>query len=729
MDFPLQNIPEKDKTKEWHKDNVTSVLMHHKDYTAFIDSRKKDHENYLIAAGEFNIKQFKYVTDMYGMTSPARLVNYPIIMPKLDLLAGELVSQPLQYTVNVINRNAIRKKNEEQITLAAEVVLRPIRRNIEKALGMSIPDEQVGQEVPADIARYQKLKFRNAIEEMVHVGIKYCIQKWDLKQIFKRGFYDLAISGKEFYRVFIKDGDPCVERLDPRTMLYDLDLDKEDLKDSKYVGVENWYTVNEILDEHGTKLSKEDVDELEELQGKGADYYEGGNSLYDSYSHSQGRDLKVRVVKLQWKSIRMMKYKVSPNPYDPSTPHHKKVKDTYKAKKGETVIEKPMTEIRQCTVLGHKIVVDWGVKPNQIRYEENYANTTFDYFGSIKGNLNGNTLSVVDSLKNVQILINIVMYQIELSMARSGGKSMVYDVSQKPKNISLKDIFYHAKNSGLILVNSKTEGMQNNTFNQFQQVDFTLSQSVAQMINLKIMLEETADKLTGISAARSGVQKSGDLVGVTERNVMQSTLITAPLFDIHYKLVGNVFQAMAGLMKTAWAKEGRMANVFGDMGMQTFKIDKSVSLSEYGIFLENSGREVQRKQEMMGLLERFSSSGNVDPLAIIKAVNAEGSSEVESILTEGLEAVRNAQQSLEERKVAAQEQANEIAAKTIEIPLEVAKIKAQTDITVANIKEEGNANKQTNDLEHKENMQHENKIADLDKMALTETSKEDGSVQ
>jgi len=724
MDFPKQNIPEKDKTEEWHKSVVEAVLIRNRDYTAFIDSRRKDHENYLIAAGEFDQKQFKYVTDMYGTTSPARFVNYPVIMPKLDLLAGELISQPLQFTVNVINRNAIRRKNEEKITLASEVLLRPIRREIEATIGMPIPDEQVGQEVPPDIERYKKLKFRNAVEEMVHVGITFCIQRWKLKQTFKRGFYDLGITGKEFYRTFIKDGDPYVERVDPRCMIYDIDTDKESLQDSKYAGVDNWYTINEVIDQHGHKLTKEKVDWLEELQNKGLSSLGNNFPLMDNYINADGEGIKVRVVELQWRSIKMLKHKVSENPYNPEVPHYKKVKDTYKAKKGEELVERPITEIRQATLIGHELV-DWGVKPNQIRYEENYANTTLDYHGIIRNGFNGNTLSIVDSLKNIQILINIVMYNIELAMSRSGGKAVVYDVSQKPKNIPLEDVFYHAKNTGLILINNKAEGMQTNGFNQFQQVDFTLSQSVAQMINLKVMLEETADKLTGISASRAGVQKSGDLVGVTERNVMQSTLITAPLFDLHYTIVGEVFQSMAALMKTAWGKEGRMANIFGDTGMETFKIDKSIALDEYGIFIENSGKEVQRKKEMMMLIERFSSTGAIDPLSVIKAVNSESSSEVESILTDGLEAISQMQADLEERKVAAQEQANEIAAKQMEIPLEVAKIKAETDITVKEMDITGQIQKQNTDLEHKENMQTEQSRAKLDEVMLSQANAEE----
>jgi len=721
MDFPQQNVPKGMKDEEWHLECVDSLMRHHQDYSSFLDSRKKDHDNYLITQGQFNHKEYEYVTDTYGLTSPARLVNYPIILPKLDLLAGELISQPLQYTVNVINRNALRKKNEEKITLAAEVVLRPIRRQIEQALGMPIPDENVGQEVPPDVERYQKLKFRNAIEEMVHVGLTFCIQRWDLKQTFKRGFYDLTITGKEFYKIYIKEGDPYVERLDPRSMIFDLDIEKESLQDSKYAGHENWYTVNEIIDRYGYDLSKKQITELEKLQSKGVGSDVSGTFSLDNYSTTSATDLKIRVVEFQWRSIRMMKHKVSNNEFDPENPWLKKVKDDYKAKKGETIIDKPITEIRQAARIGHNMLLNWGVKPNQYRIEENYANTCLDYYGAIKGAFNGSTLSVVDSLKNVQILYNITMYQIELAMARSGGKSIVYDVSQKPKNMTLKDVMYHAKNSGLICINNKAEGMQTNGFNQFQQVDFTLSQSVSQMINLKMMLEDTADKLTGISASRAGVQKSGDLVGVTERNVMQSTLVTAPLFDIHYRLVGDVLQGLANLMKPAWGKEGRMANIFGDMGMQTFKIDKSIALSEYGIFVENSGKEVQRKQEMMGLLERFSSSGNVDPLAIIQAVNAEGSSEVESILTEGLTAMKEQSASMEERQVAAQEEANRINEEKTTMPLQVQQLKSQTDIQLAEMELSGKSQIQNNDLIHKENMQQESKNSKLDEMMLSQS--------
>ena len=418
----------------------------------------------------------------------------------------------------------------------------------------------------------------------------------------------------------------------------------------------------------------------------------------------------------------MIKYKISPNKYDPSIDYHKMLPDDYKPKKGEEVVKKAIVEVREAVKVGHKMLIKFGAKPNQIRYEENYANTKLDFFGDIRNRFAGSTLSIVDTLKNIQLMYNIVMFHIDQALARSGGKALVYDVSQKPKNIPLSDVMYHAKNSGLIMINSKQEGGQMSTFNQWKDIDFTLSNSVSQMINLKMMLEETADKLTGITASRSGVNKTSDAVGVNERSVMQSTLITAPLFDIHYQLVGETLQGMANLMRYTWGEDGYMINVFGDMGYEMFKIDKAISLDEYGIFVQNNSKELERKQTMMQMINNFSSSGAIDPIATIKAVNADNATDLEAILTSGLEAVQAAQTQMEERKIAATEAANEINGQKINVTLDTAKIKSETDMKIAELESETKLTIAGEDLEHKEDMQEAGRKGDLDKIMLQDST-------
>jgi len=723
MEFPRQNIPESKKTKKWHNDCV-DFFIQQEQVESYVSNKTKDYENYLIASGEFNKDQFKYVTDMYGMTAPARLVNYPLIQNKLDLLAGELITQPLQYTVNVINRNAIRRKTEELVNIAAEVIMKPERKKIEEVTGTPIPDEDLGEEIPPDVESFMKMNFRTSVEKQVSVGLKYCIEKWDLKSVFKRGFYDLEITNKEFYRVYVKNRTPYVERVDPRQIIYDQDGDKESLQDSLYAGVDNWYTVNELMDRF--EMTSKEIDELEKLANQDPKFYNDNNSN-NSYITNDGKNgLRLRVIDVQWKSIKMINYKLSPNKYDPDTDYHKMMPDDYVAKKGEKIVRKGITEVRQAIRIGHEMLIQYGAKPNQIRYEENYANTKLDFYGVIRNNFSGSTLSIVDALKNIQLMYNIVMFHIDGALARSGGKAIVYDVSQKPKDVPLADVMYHAKNSGLIMINSKQEGGQMSSFNQWKDVDFTLSQSVSQMINLKSMLEETADKLTGITASRAGVNKTSDAVGVNERSVMQSTLITAPLFDIHFKIVSEVLQGMANLMKYCWGEDGHMVNVFGDMGMEVFKIDKSVGLEEYGIFVKNSSKELERKSTMMSLIQNFSSTGALDPIATIKSVNGETASELEEILTAGLESVKAQSLQMEERQIASTEQANEIAGQKIQVALDVAKVKAETDMAVAKLRSETDLAIANEELDHKEDMLDVQAKTDLDKIMLQDSGKEQG---
>lgn len=728
MNFPLQNIPEAKKNEEWHLECVNAILYYAGDYQYFRDDRLHDHENYLITEGRFDPKQFEYLTDMYGMTSPAQLVNYPLIMPKLDLLVGELVSQPLQFTVNVINRDAVNRKNEAKVTVAAETLMRPIRRELEKVLGTKLEDQEVAEAIPDDIEKFMNTKFRDHIEDQVDIGLKYCIHKWRLKDVFSRAFLDLLITRKSFYRCYIKNGDPYVERLDPRCMIYDIDAETESLSNANYVAVVKYYTINEIMDRF--RLSKKQADKLEELRNLDQRFFIEANRVFENYiDYENSTTLKIAVVDAQWKSIRMMKFREKDNPYDKEHPYLEMLPDDYKPKKGERIVSKAVTDIRQAIRVGEEILLEWGRKPNQIRYEDNYANTQLDFFGIVKNGVSGPALSVVDMCKNIQIFYNITMYHIELALARSGGKAVVYDVSQKPNGMSTEEVLYHIKNSGIIPINSKQEGNQMSNFNQFGQIDLTLSSSVSNLINLKAMLEDTMDRLTGISAARAGITKSGDLVGVNERNVMQSSLITARLFDLHYRCVGDVLQGMANLMKMAWGNGGKMVNVYGDTGMEFFKIDDAIALDEYGIFIENSGKEVADKNIMMQLLNQALASGNIDILPVIQAVRADSATEVEYILKKGLEGVQAIQNQLKEREVAAQEQANQIAQQKNDIEVQKIQTPAQVALQKTQLDNQNKLDVQKLKNENDRDLNQADRVNKLDEIMLNATNKAEKTLE
>jgi hypothetical protein len=712
--FPKQNIPESQKTVEWCKKNILAMLAYQNYTTKFNRERKKDYENYLLYNGVFDPKQFEYITDTYGITSPARLVNHPMIAPKIDLLVGEFMSQPLDFGVEAVNEAAVVKKLDKKVKLVAEKVLKEVRTEIEKELGITFEEEDMGLEIPDDIDKFLKLNGRETVEQMVFIGLQHLIQKYSLQHIFKQGLYDIAITSKEFYNCSVKQGDPYVRRVDPRSLIYDISSDTECLQDSAWVAEERYLTVNEIIDEYGDYLTPEQVVAVEKLRYESKDYFNKYNKPYRWYFQDDASSpMRVRIVTAEWKSIKMLKVKLSENKHDPETPFRKILPDDYKMKKGDNVEKKAYTDIWTATMIGHDIVVNARSKPNQIRREDNYAVSCLSYVGVIKNNIDSITLSIVDSLKNIQMLYNIVMYHIELSLARSGGKAVVYDTSQKPKGISLDNVFYHAKNSGVIPINTKQEGNQVGGFNQFQQIDFTLSNSVQQLINLKMMLEATAEQLTGISRAREGFTKS-DAVGVNERSVMQSSLITQPLIANHVRTMDMVMNQLADLMKIAWGDGKRVAHFMGEAGAKMMKVTSEIKNSDYAIYVKNTSKDRRDKEKIEALGQQvLSGAGAEGFLQMIKVMNSVNAKDAEILLEQGLDAIRESQQAQQQQAMEMQQQASEAeqASKQAEMQLKqmdidakikVAQIDAEAMIEATRMKIEGG--QETQDFRQKHDL-------------------------
>jgi hypothetical protein len=683
MRLPDQYIPDSEKDEKWYLDTINAYLSLQAGNVRLRNERVKDHDNYLIASGVFDSKQFEYVTDAYGMTTPARLVNYPIITSKLDLLVGELIQQPFEYSVEVINSEAISRKNEKRNTVAAEVIMRPLRKQMEQLTGVAFQDDETEEEIPEDVEEYMNMKFRDNVEKMMRVGLDYLIGKYSYKDEFKRGFYDLLICAKAFYKVEVRNGEPRIRRMHPGSLIYDFHANVDTLQDSKFCGDENYLSINEIVEIY--RPDKEMMEYLKKIESQNASWYNEFNTQsVINYVYDQNTGLKIRVIEMEWIAQSPMRYKVSPNKYSPDVPYYKMIPDDYKPKKDEKIEVKPINKVYYAVKVGHERLIAYGERPNQVRIEDNYANTSLSYFGVIK-HLNGKTISVVDILKNIQTMYNITMYHIEVTMARAGGKYLVYDLAQKPEDMEHADILYHLKNSGIAWINSKQEGGQLNTYNQWTQGDLTMSNTFSQLINLKMMLEDTADKLTGISAARSGITKTNDLVGVTQQNIVQSTTITAPLYDLHYRVIGDVLNKVANTAALCFAPEDRMINVFGDMDFQTFTISKSVSYDQYGIFVKNNSKEARKHQKMDMLLQQAIASGSVPFKEAVKAANADSAVDVERILTKGLEALEAAQIMMKKQEMELQNKSNEIEQHKIDVQLEVANINKEKDITVAQI--------------------------------------------
>lgn len=698
--FPAQYVTESDKTDEWCNSWINAIIG----YMSYSDSPHKssrinDIQNYNIYNGEIELDDFKYITEQYGMSYPARLVNYPIISPKIDLLVGEDLRRPIDVKVSTTNKEAVLRKEDVKVSLIMKDLTEEIHKDFFAKTGIEVPSV-TDMELPEDIDVYMKYNYREMVEETAQDGLEYLIQKYNYVDLFKEGFRDLLVTGKEFFKIYDHNGDPFVRRVDPRSVIYETSSTSDYLDDSAWVGEERYLSYSEILDEYRDELTQEHMQELSAMYQIGSsDDLANYNSGFDWIDYQEGQEVKIRVVSVEWKSIKTLKFKVSENKYNPERPFMKQVSDDYKAKKKDNIKTKYVDDIWEATKIGGKIMVQARRRPNQIRSVDDAGTTQLSYVGCIRGNTTGRSVSMVDLLKNIQMLYNVVMYQIELALARSGGKAVVYDVSQLPTNLGMdmQSVLYHLKTDGIIPINSKDEGGQVNSFNQFSQVDFTLSQSVQQLINLKMMLEQTAGQISGVSPQREGAVGQYEYVGNVQRSVIQSATITESLFYSHAMVKKRIFERVANLMKVCWAGGKKASYILGDGAFKFLSVMPDVALQDYGIFIGDSGKDDALRQSLQQIAQSAVQGGQVTLLDVIKVFKADTFTEAEHILERAMDEMKaNEAQQQEQQQAMVQAQAEQAQAAfeqqvqleqvKNEAKIQVAQIQSETDLKIADMK-------------------------------------------
>ncbi len=115
--FPPQKLPLSKKTKKWYCDCIEAgeQLSYISDARIRASWQNKK-ANYDLANDKLDINDVKRVTNPYnidGLTMPAKMQNYPIALPKIDLLVGEEMKRRFDYRVRVVNEDAVTSKEQD----------------------------------------------------------------------------------------------------------------------------------------------------------------------------------------------------------------------------------------------------------------------------------------------------------------------------------------------------------------------------------------------------------------------------------------------------------------------------------------------------------------------------------------------------------------------------------------------------------------------------------------
>jgi hypothetical protein len=617
FNFPNSNISEKDKNRDYHKQYLEAILYRTSE-SGFDMYYQSLNESYEFFNGTNTGKEFDFLQSAEdGDVLPAEWINFNKIRTKVKLLMGELVTKGFRISVKTINKDAEIRKKLYQEEMYMDMKLNPIAKDVEQRYAMPMgynPNIPQNEEEFAEHFENYKEDAEFVMEEILKALQKK--SRWAYERIAL--FRDLIITGRCFVKSEIINGMPDVRRIDPRYMVFDLNATDDYLSDATYFGEIRYMNLADAGMKYG--LNKGEVESAYNSYNSSGKFNRAVSAIANQmiegsrlkfYKEDNG-ELRVLVATAYWSDIRRNRNKVSKDKY--GNEHIKTLDDSVNVReRDEHMVEHNEYKVwRKATLIGHDIVKDWGIAENLVKSVDNLYEADCPFKGYVQDFVNKQGISLVQQLKGLQKLKDIMLYNLQLDVARAGAKGFVYDVSQIPEGWDITNVLKYAKVTGIVFVDTKKDGIPN-TFNQFPPVDQTLGDSIRKYIEASYFIDEEMDKISGINDARQGHASASQAVGVTQSALMQSNLITQPMFDGFLQFSTQIWEHQAGLAKYTWRDKEKWASLLGISNIDLIEGDLDLDLNDYSVALEATPIILDDPQMFNQLVMASLQSQSIEP--------------------------------------------------------------------------------------------------------------------
>lgn len=733
--FPRQKLPLSKKGKKWQEDCVNYIIGEG-NVTSGGNSTSYYGElqtYYNLYNSIFDEKDFKSITNPFKVEDgfPATPHDFNIIRPKVDLLIGEETKRPLNFRVIRTSQEATSEMQEKEKQMILQYIEAAITARMSPEEAQQFQEQLQSGEImpPEQIAKYMDKDYKDIVENTAYHSLTYLREKLDLDNEFIKGWKDGLISGREIYYVGVLNAEPYAERVNPICFSYDKSPDLEFIEDGSWCCRKMRMPITEVYDRYYDKLEEKDLDKLEEMIGSNPGRNLGDRSpmdigiqlrIYDNpIFEGSGKSL-VNVWHCCWKSFKKIFYVTTTD--EAGQPQINIVDETYQPVGNEVSVEPDwIIEVWEGYRAGSDLY--FGIQPIEYQHVsiDNPNSQKLPYCGAIYSNTNSKPRSLVSILKPLQYMYIVLWYRLELAIARDKGKVVNMDITQIPKsmNISPAKWMHYLSSVGVNFINPYEEGWnipgreggKPAQFNQITALDLTMSNVIAEYIQLMDKIEELAGTISGITAQREGAVSSSEMVGNVERSVVQSSHITEPLFWVHNQCKRRVLNMLLNTAKGAWEETGKqkLQYIF-DNGERAFlDITPKFYYEDMDVFVSDTSKDLENIQKLQQLIQPAMQNGaslleaaeilTNDNFNIIKQKLKDMQTRQEQVQQQQQEAEAQQQQQLQQMQNEAKQQ--ELMLQEAQMDLQRYQIDQdnQTKIAVAQI----NAYRGTEELDQDQN--------------------------
>lgn len=723
--FPAQKLPMSKKTQAWKEACVDYVVgAGDSGFGGNGRSRSDEMQTYYdLYNSIYNEKDLKYVTNPFKQDDgfPAMAQDYNIIKPYVDQLLGEETKRPFNFhpqRTSDIAASELQEKAKEmlmdyiQATIASKLSPEQAAR-YEQALA-------TGEiQTPETIAKYLQKDYKDIAETEAYHALQFLKRKLNLTHEFYKGWKDALIGGEEIYYIGVINGDPYVERVNPMYFDYEHSLDLEFIDDAAWCRRKMIMSATEIYDRFYDKMSERQLNELLELidQRPGAgnnpeirktsiDYESIKLHKINSFTDNPFDIDHIVVYHCCWKSFKKIGFVTLLNP-ETGEVEEFQVDEDYKVTGTEQSVEWDwIIEVWEGYRIGDDMYI--GIQPIEYQYisADNPNSQKLPYTGVVYNNTNSKPRSLVSMMKPLQYMYIVVWYRLELALSRDKGKVAVMDITQIPKsmNIDVNKWMHYLSALGVAFINPYDEGWdipgreggKPSQFNQLSSWDLTMSNVIAEYIQLMQKIEDMVAKLTGITPQRQGQIAASELVSNANTAVNMSYHITEPWFWNHNQVKRRVLTMLLNTSKAAWKDSKRYLNYILDDATRAFvQLSDNFFYEDMDIFVDDSTKNQQYIDQLKQLLQPAMQNG-ASLLDIAEIITLDNMSMIKNRLEEieqkRMEQMQQQQQAEQQAQQQIAEQQNqlkeeELMLKEAEMDLEKYKVDQDnaTKITVAQL--------------------------------------------
>lgn len=723
--FPAQKLPMSKKTQAWKEACVDYVVgAGDSGFGGNGRSRSDEMQTYYdLYNSIYNEKDLKYVTNPFKQDDgfPAMAQDYNIIKPYVDQLLGEETKRPFNFhpqRTSDIAASELQEKAKEmlmdyiQATIASKLSSEQAAR-YEQALA-------TGEiQTPEAIAKYVQKDYKDIAETEAYHALQFLKRKLNLTHEFYKGWKDALIGGEEIYYIGVINGDPYVERVNPMYFDYEHSLDLEFIDDAAWCRRKMIMSATEIYDRFYDKMSERQLNELLELidQRPGAgnnpeirktsiDYESIKLHKINSFTDNPFDIDHITVYHCCWKSFKKIGFVTLLNP-ETGEAEEFQVDEDYKVTGTEQSVEWDwIIEVWEGYRIGDDMYI--GIQPIEYQHisADNPNSQKLPYTGVVYNNTNSKPRSLVSMMKPLQYMYIVVWYRLELALSRDKGKVAVMDITQIPKsmNIDVNKWMHYLSALGVAFINPYDEGWdipgreggKPSQFNQLSSWDLTMSNVIAEYIQLMQKIEDMVAKLTGITPQRQGQIAASELVGNTNTAVSMSYHITEPWFWNHNQVKRRVLTMLLNTSKAAWKDSKKYLNYILDDATRAFvQLSDNFFYEDMDIFVDDSTKNQQYIDQLKQLLQPAMQNG-ASLLDIAEIITLDNMSMIKNRLEEieqkRMEQMQQQQQAEQQAQQQMAEQQNqlkeeELMLKEAEMDLEKYKVDQDnaTKITVAQL--------------------------------------------